>query len=54
MKTVQDMFGPLRAAVSTAAVVQVADTLSSDGIAHSLQLFEDVLKVPCKLRLLFF
>lgn len=45
IKTVVDKCGHLRAVVNTAGIIRIAATLSDTGEAHSLSLFEEIIKV---------
>lgn len=45
IKTVVDKCGPLRAAVNTAAIVKIAETLSDAGEVHPHHIFEEITKV---------
>ena len=49
IKTVVDKCGPLRAVVNTAGIMKIAGTLSDNGNAHSLSLFEEITKVQSNL-----
>ncbi|KAL9973261.1 hypothetical protein ACROYT_G019690 [Oculina patagonica] len=45
LKTLVDKCGPLRAAVNTAAIVKIAETLPDAGEVHPLHIFEEITKI---------
>ena len=40
-----DNCGPLRAVISAAGIIKIAETVSDTGEAHPLPLFEEIIKV---------